>query len=127
MSSYAAKYKEVLGEERLPGSLRKIMPSQRGDIIVTYEEREVIEAARPGTALIPLNGSKKQILAALEGQNTMLKTRIQGVRLEGGNALDGLETEVKNSVERCLDTAIFYTSELTEEQNKQIMVDQITL
>ena len=127
MSSYAAKYKEVLGEERLPDSLRKIMPSQRGDVIVTYEEREVIEAARPGTALIPLNGSKKQILAALEGQNTMLKTRIQGVRLEGGNTLDGLETEVKNSVERCLDTAIFYTSELTEEQKKQIMVDQITL
>ena len=127
MSLYAAKYKEVLGEERLPDSLRKIMPSQRGDVIVTYEEREVIEAARPGTALIPLNGSKKQILAALEGQNTMLKTRIQGVRLEGGNALDGLETEVKNSVERCLDTAIFYTSELTEEQKKQIMVDQITL
>ena len=127
ISSYAAKYKEVLGEERLPDSLRKIMPSQRGDVIVTYEEREVIEAARPGTALIPLNGSKKQILAALEGQNTMLKARIQGVRLEGGNALDGLETEVKNSVERCLDTAIFYTSELTEEQKKQIMVDQITL
>ncbi len=127
MSIYAAKYKEVLGEDRLPESLKKIMPAQRGDIVVTYEEREVLEAARPGTSLIPLNGSKKQILAALEGQNTTLKTRIQGVRVEGGIAIDGLETEVKNSVERCLDTAIFYTSELTEEQKKQIIVDQITL
>ncbi len=127
MSTYVAKYKEVLGEERLPESLKKIMPSRRGDIVVTYEERERLEAARPGTSLIPLNGSKKQILAALDGQNTMLKTRIQGVAIESTSPLDGLEAEVKNSVERCLDTAIFYTSELTEEQKKQIIVDQITL
>ena len=57
----------------------------------------------------------------------MLKTCIQGVAIESTSPLDGLEAEVKNSVERCLDTAIFYTSELTEEQKKQIIVDQITL
>jgi hypothetical protein len=88
----------------------------------------MLEAARGGTSLIPLDGSKKQILSVLDGQNTTLKTRIQGAKAQNkGNTIDGLEGNVKNSVERCLDTAIFYTKDLTEEQKKQIMVDQITL
>ena len=127
MTVYAAKYREVLGEDKMPDSLKKIIPPIRTDIVVTYEEREMLEAARGGTSLIPLDGSKKQILSVLDGQNTTLKTRIQGVQAQSkGNAIDGLEGNVKNSVERCLDTAIYYTKDLTEEQKEQVMKNRIT-
>ena len=70
-----AKYREVLGEDKMPDSLKKMIPGSKSDVIVTYEEREMLETARGGMSLIPLDGSKKQILSVLDGQNTALKAR----------------------------------------------------
>lgn len=128
MTTYVAKYREVLGEDKMPDSLKKMIPGSKSDVIVTYEEREMLETARGGMSLIPLDGSKKQILSVLDGQNTALKARVQqAVPQNVGSVIDTLEGNVKNSVERCLDTALFYTKDLTEEQKKRIMVEQITI
>ncbi len=128
MAIYVAKYREVLGEDKLPDMVKKVIPKTKIDTVVSYEEREMMEAARGGTALVPLEGSKKQILNILDGQNTTLKTRIQGVQIgKRESTLEDLEVNVKNSVERCLDTALFYTTDLTEEQQKQVMRDRMTI
>lgn len=125
---YVAKYKEVLGEDKLPEIFRRIVTSTKTDVVVSDKEREMLEVARTGGSLIPLGGSKKQILSTLHGKNTTLKARIQSEPVESkGNSIDNLEVKIKNSVERCLDTALFYTADLTEEQKKQIMQDRITL
>lgn len=126
MSIYIAKYKAVLGDEKLPKTLRKAIGNT--DVIVSNEEREVLELAKTGSSLIPVGGTKKQMLSILNEKNNMLKSRIQSAHMEDrSNTIDNLEVKIKNSVERCLDTALFYTADLTEEQKKQIMQDRMTL
>lgn len=128
MPVYIAKYKDVLGEDKLPETLRKVVTASKTDVVVSDEEREMLEIARTGSDLIPLGGSKKQILSTLQGKNMALQARIQSEPVASkGNTIDNLEVKIKNSVERCLDTALFYTADLTEEQKKQIMQDRITL
>ncbi|MBR6688555.1 MAG: hypothetical protein IKL68_00875 [Clostridia bacterium] len=128
MTTYATKYKEVLGESSLPESVRGIIPRTNTDIVVTYEEREQIEAARPGTSLIPIDKSKKEILSVLDSQNTTLKARIQSTHIPSSKrAIPELEIQTKNSVERCLDTALYYTTDMPEEQRDKIIKDRVTI
>lgn len=128
MTVYVAKYKEILGDDKLPESLREIIPESKENVVITKSEREMLEVARTNTALIPSGTSKKQILFALDEQNKMLKTHIQETYTENSsNIKEDLKSAIKNSVEKCLNTALFYTKDLSDEKNREILHDRITL
>lgn len=127
MIVYAAKYKEVLGEESLPEEVRKIMTSYTVDITVSAEELDMFEIARAGNSLMTVKKSKKEILSEFNSKNKILKEK-NNIELPVDSVENlSMEKMVKNSVEKCLDTALFYTEDLTEERNKQIIKDGITL
>ncbi len=128
MQTYVEKYKAVLGTKNLPEPLKTIFEEQSSEVQMTDEEKMMFEMLKPQTALIPKGKSQGDVLSTLQKQNSSIESRIQGLQVSKNtkSTLD-LEKKTKNSVERCLDTAIFYTSKLTEEQKKSIVIDKITL